>query len=185
MIYYQCKIGDCLANLNESDCALQEYHNAEIKYEQQFGKSHAIMANLLSKRAAISLRERSFDHALASYAKAYSSYAYILGVSHPLSTDALANIRLVAVREMEDLRQGERLRIKSLKEKERESLGPPQSNGESSRDRSRIVTERVPVSRERAKSSSRLLGRAEHVKSRNDPVSIPREHMKNLSRSTF
>lgn len=183
------KIGDCLANLNENDSAIQEYHNAEIKYEQQFGKSHAIMANLLSKRAAISLRERSFDHALASYAKAYTSYEVIFGVSHPLSTDALANIRLVTVREMEDLRQGERLRIKSLKEKERESRGPPQSNGgsngESSGNRSNIVTERVPVSRERTKSSGHLLGRPEHVKSRNEPVSIPREQMQNLSRSTF
>jgi len=63
------KIGDCLTNLNEYDSALREYHNAEIKYEQQFGKSHAIIANLLGRRAAISLRERSFDHVLASYAK--------------------------------------------------------------------------------------------------------------------
>jgi hypothetical protein len=175
------KIGDCLANLDEHDSALQEYHNAEIKYERQFGKSHAVVAHLLSKRAAISLRERSFDHALASYAKAYSSYEVLYGVSHPLSTDALANIRLVAVREMEDLRQRERLRIKSLKEKERESRGPPQSSG----TRSKIVTEREPVSRERAKSSSHLLGRPEHIKNRKEPVSIPREQMKNLPRSTF
>ena len=124
------KIGDCLVNLEQYEAALQEYDAAQDKYQQEFGVEevtnlicatihHSYLANLFSKRGYVYMRTTKWEKAMAAFAKAYSMYEFIFGDSHEISADAIKNIRLVAVKEMEDLRHQERLRRKASQGKGR------------------------------------------------------------------
>jgi hypothetical protein len=107
------KLGDCLVHLDERDAALEDFRNAQLKYEEEFGKAHTALAYVLSKNASIYLKQRDFDAALAAYAKAYSLCEESFGKSHHRSIETLQDIRLVTVKEMEDLRQQERQRVRA------------------------------------------------------------------------
>lgn len=109
----QIKIGDCYAGMEEYDTAMEEYKNAQTKYRDQLGSSlHALSGHLLNKTAALFLKQKDFDAALGAYAKSYAIYEQVLGKQHELSVEALQDIRLVTVKEMEELRNAERLRQK-------------------------------------------------------------------------
>ncbi len=119
----QIKIGDCYAGMKDFDAAMEEYNNAQRKYQDQLGPSlHAISGHLLNKCASIFLKQKKFDAALGAYAKAYSIYEQVLGKQHDLSVEALQDIRLVTVKEMEELRNAERLRQKGGTKSERRVL---------------------------------------------------------------
>jgi tetratricopeptide (TPR) repeat protein len=112
----QVKIGDCYAGMEDFDAALEEYKNAREQYQCDFGLSpHSILGKLLNKCASLHLKQNEFDAALGAYAKAYSIYEQVLGKRHELSIEALQDIRLVTVKEMEELRKTERLRKKEVK----------------------------------------------------------------------
>ena len=118
----QIKIGDCYARMNEYDLALEEYRAAQRKYQDQLGPSlHVMTGHLSNKCASLFLKQKDFDAALGSYAKSYSIYEQVLGAQHDLSIEALQDIRLVAVKEMEELRNAERLLWKQEKKNKRPS----------------------------------------------------------------
>lgn len=112
----QVKIGDSYAGMKDSDSAMEEYKNALEKYHRELGPSpHSITGHVLNKCASLHLKQNEFDAALGTYAKAYSIYEQVFGRQHDLSVEALQDIRLVAVKEMEVLRNAERLRKKEAK----------------------------------------------------------------------
>jgi tetratricopeptide (TPR) repeat protein len=109
------KVGDCLVQIKDYDAALEDFRNARVKYQGEFGKSHATTGNAFSKIALAYLKQHNFDAALASFAKAYSIYEEVFGKNHNISTETLQDIRLVTVKEMENLRQQECQRVRVAK----------------------------------------------------------------------
>lgn len=106
----QMKIGDCLKRTWDYDSAIEEFRNARIRYQDGFGYFHATTGKTFSKMADIYLKQQNFDAALASYSKAYSIYEEVFGKDHKASVETLQDIRLVTVKEMEYLREQERVR---------------------------------------------------------------------------
>jgi len=116
----QVKIADCYAGMKDFDAALEEYKNAKRKYQGALGASpHSIIGRILTKCAALYMKQKDFDAALGAYAKAYAIFEEGLGKKHDLSVETLQDIRLVTVKEMEELRNAERLKKKEAKNKER------------------------------------------------------------------
>lgn len=112
----QVKIGDCLRKIEDFPAALEEYKNAEAIYKDEFGNSqHTAVAILDSKVAAIHLKLNDFDSALASHSKAYASYERYFGKEHEICREELQSIRLVAVKEIEYIRNEERMKIREEK----------------------------------------------------------------------
>ena len=107
------KIGDCFAAMKEYDAAHQEYDNAERKYLSTLGIAFRVLGQLYQSKGSIFLKQQKFDDALRNYAKAYSVFEQTLGKEHELSIEILQDIRLVTVKEMEELRNMERLRQKN------------------------------------------------------------------------
>ena len=110
------KIGNCMVALNDVDPAMQEYDTAIFKYDNEFGPENTYSAKILRTRATILLRKKKYDRALATYANAYTLYQAIFGFEHELAKEALADIKLVTVKEMEDLRNSQRRREKAARE---------------------------------------------------------------------
>lgn len=133
----QVKIGDCYAGMGDFDAALEEYRNAQIKYQDQLGPSpHTMGGHLLNKCAVIYLKQKDFDAALGAHAKAYSIFERVLGKKHDLSVEALQDIRLVTVKEMEELRNMERLKKRDVKKKDKITRKQHEEVGAEVEDRS-------------------------------------------------
>jgi tetratricopeptide (TPR) repeat protein len=111
----QVKIGDCFTGMKDYDAALQEYDNAERTYLTALGSSFRVVGQLYQCRGAIFLIQKNFDDALRSYAKAYAVFEQALGKEHELSMKTLQDIRLVTVKEKEELRNVEQLRPKNAR----------------------------------------------------------------------
>jgi hypothetical protein len=129
------KMADCLTGMKDPEAAVDELKQAAKKYRQvlamDLGRNpkddksknqrsvfpHTTMGDIHSKIAGIYLSQKKFDDALGEFAKAYSTYEECLGKSHSKSFDALADMKVVTVREMEFLREEEKKRAKESKEK--------------------------------------------------------------------
>ena len=98
--------------MRDYDSAIKEYNKAETKYRDTLGTTCRVLGQLYQSRGEIFLKQQKFDDALGSFAKAYNVFEETLGKHHALTTDVLADIRLVTVKEMEELRKAERLRQK-------------------------------------------------------------------------
>lgn len=109
----QVKIGDCFAGMKDYDAALQEYSHAERRYIESLGSSFRVLGQLYQSIGEIFLKQHKFDDALRSYSKAYTAFEWAVGKKHKLSVEILQDIRLVTVREMEELRKMERSRKKN------------------------------------------------------------------------
>jgi tetratricopeptide (TPR) repeat protein len=106
------KIGDCLFHLKDYQSALEEYQSAQATYELEFETNcHGTIGTLHSKMGGIFLKQRDYDQALASYCKAYTNFEHVCGKENSKAIECLQDIRLVTVKEIEDLRIQERLRI--------------------------------------------------------------------------
>jgi tetratricopeptide (TPR) repeat protein len=123
------KTAECLIRMKDYEGALDELTNAERKYRQAFSLDagamgggctpqhhhchpHRAVGDVYRKMAALSLLQNNFDDALASYAKAYAIFEDTYGTTHQRSRDVLADIKLVTVREMEQIRRDEMIRRK-------------------------------------------------------------------------
>lgn len=132
----QVKIGDCYMGAGDFDAALEEYHNAEARYQEEFGGSpHSIFGMILSKCANIYLRRDDYDASLGTYAKIYAIYESVYGTTHEKSIEALNDLRLVTVKEMEFLRVEERRKRKVAKAERRETRAMQEREKESHEQR--------------------------------------------------
>eukprot|EP00934_Nitzschia_sp_Nitz4_P001353 Nitzschia sp. Nitz4//scaffold275_size25065//23220//24230//NITZ4_008336-RA/size25065-processed-gene-0.6-mRNA-1//1//CDS//3329545309//1353//frame0 len=118
----QVKIGDAYAQMGDDEAAIEEYQRAHDKYLEEFGSSpHSRVGQLMDKCATIYMRQKDFNRALGTYAKVYSIFEHVYGVHHPIVVDKLQDIRLVTVKEMEELRRQEYQKLKELKREQREA----------------------------------------------------------------
>ena len=106
------KTADCLLQMKDYEGSIDELVNAEKKYRKAFSTNimHGKIGDVYRKMAAASLSQKNFDNALAGYAKAYAIFEETFGTRHQRSRDVLADIKLVTVREMEQIRDFEMLR---------------------------------------------------------------------------
>lgn len=116
------KISDCLIRIKDYDGAMDELINAEKKYRQAFPSStehydHRTVGDVYRKMAALLLLQRKFDDALAKYAKAYTILEDTYGTTHHRPRDVLADLKLVTVREMEQIRHDSLKRTKKGRKK--------------------------------------------------------------------
>jgi tetratricopeptide (TPR) repeat protein len=109
------KIGDCWVKIQDYDGALLEFQNAQSIYKEQFGNSHTAVAIVHSKLASVHLKLRDYDSALAFHSKSYAIYEEFFGREHDICIDGLKDIRLVAVKEIEDLRLHEYRKLRQEK----------------------------------------------------------------------
>lgn len=117
----QVKIGDCYAGMDDLDGALEEFYKARTIYMSEFGSlTHARVGHVLVKCASIYLRQKNFDHALGTYAQVYHIYEQEFGRHHQLAVECLQDIKLVTVKEMEELRKEEYSRRKEFKKERRQ-----------------------------------------------------------------
>lgn len=113
------KAADCLLQMNDYEGSIDELANAEKKYRRAFSSNtlHRTIGEVYCKMAEASLAQKNFDDALARYAKAYTIFEETFGTRHQKSRDILADIKLVTVREMEQIRRDEIQRMKGFKTK--------------------------------------------------------------------
>jgi len=123
------KIGDCFSEMKDFEAALQEYDNAERIYLDIWGPTFLVMGKLYQSKGSIFLKQEKFDDALRNYARAYTAFDQTLGKDHELSIEILQDLRIVTVKEMEELRNIERLRKKHTK---KSSVGSSRSSVASS-----------------------------------------------------
>lgn len=108
----QVKLGFCMLSVRDIDGAIAEFRSALSKYSDAFGELHGEVARIQVKLGNAYLQNRMYDSALGSFAKAYSAFEKTHGEHYESSRDVLQDIRLVTVKEMEDLRQQERHRLR-------------------------------------------------------------------------
>jgi tetratricopeptide (TPR) repeat protein len=122
----QVKIAECLVYLGDPEAAVEELKQSLRKHQQHRQKtdldgterglvdgpslSHSFIGEICSKIGFIYLSQKRFDEALGEHAKAYSIFEECLGKNHPRSKEVLADMKVVAVREMEYLRHEEHKR---------------------------------------------------------------------------
>ncbi|KAL3905360.1 MAG: hypothetical protein SGILL_009708 [Bacillariaceae sp.] len=143
----QVKIAECMFRIGDVDSSMEELRHAARKYEQHIllcnnsiindgvsgtvegsktpatctlgsPTAHSFIGEIHSKTAAIYLTEKKYEEALGEYAKASFMFQECLGKSHSRSREALADMKVVTVTEMEHLRQEERRRKKLAKNKQ-------------------------------------------------------------------
>jgi tetratricopeptide (TPR) repeat protein len=131
----QIKMSVCLVGMNDAESALDELNHAARKYRQALWSDlernstatrgedqqslfpHSVIGDIHSQIAAIYLSIKKFDDALGEYARAFSMFEMCLGKPHPKSVQAISDMKVVTVEEMELSREPQIKRLIDSQEK--------------------------------------------------------------------